>query len=242
MTPYYQDSSCTIYHGDCREVLHRLDHVEAIVTDPPFGINFDYGKDGHNDDPVEYPAFMSEWLRLASANTFFVWQAMLNADKWHNWFPDGFRIFAACKGFVQFRPQSIQHSWDPVIFWGILDDKPSVTRKDWHVQSLAPFGAGRERINHPCPRPLEQTAYVVGLASKEGDTVLDPFMGSGTTLRAAKDLGRKAIGIEIEERYCEIAAKRLAQEVFDFEERQPEITGRIQKSLATGFETRQSFF
>ncbi len=68
--------------------------------------------------------------------------------------------------------------------------------------------------DHPCPKPYKIMTKMVVLGSTEGDTILDPFMGSGTTLRAAKDLGRKAIGIEIEERYCEIAARRLSQEVF----------------------------
>ncbi len=79
------------------------------------------------------------------------------------------------------------------------------------MQALAPFGANRQRSEHPCPRPFEQVKYFVNLSG--GNSILDPFMGSGTTLRAAKDLGRKAIGIEIEEKYCEIAAKRMAQEV-----------------------------
>ena len=68
---------------------------------------------------------------------------------------------------------------------------------------------------HIAEKPIELLRDLLGI-SLETDCILDPFMGSGTTLRAAKDLGRKAIGIEIEERYCEIAAKRLAQEVFAF--------------------------
>lgn len=66
---------------------------------------------------------------------------------------------------------------------------------------------------HPTTKPLGLVSRFVSLFSEAGETILDPFMGSGTTLRAAKDLGRKAIGIEIEERYCEIAARRLEQEV-----------------------------
>jgi len=68
-----------------------------------------------------------------------------------------------------------------------------------------------EPSGHPCPKPLIWMRWAAALGSRTGETVLDPFMGSGTTLRAAKDLGRKAIGIEIEERYCEIAANRMAQ-------------------------------
>jgi len=216
MQPYYDQGGITIYHGDCRDVLPGLS-ADAIVTDPPFGIDFNYGT--YEDDPNTYAVLMREWVGLATAvvgdGPFFVWQAMPNADRWHEWFPKGYRIFAACKGFVQYRPQSIQHSFDPVVFWGTMKGDPSVYRKDYHVQRLAPFGAHRPKIDHPCPRPLEQVQYVVSLASVEGDVILDPFMGSGTTLLAAKNLGRRAIGIEIEERYCDIAARRLQQEVME---------------------------
>ena len=69
-----------------------------------------------------------------------------------------------------------------------------------------------EKNGHPCPKPLGWMLWLVGLASLPGETIIDPFMGSGTTLRAAKDMGRRGIGIEIEEKYCEIAAKRMSQE------------------------------
>jgi site-specific DNA-methyltransferase (adenine-specific) len=71
------------------------------------------------------------------------------------------------------------------------------------------------KVGHPTQKPLLTARVPINYSTELGNTVLDPFMGSGTTLRAAKDLGRKAIGIEIEERYCEIAAERLAQEVLD---------------------------
>jgi DNA modification methylase len=69
---------------------------------------------------------------------------------------------------------------------------------------------------HQTVKPIKLMSELVSLFTNPGETIIDPFMGTGTTLRAAKDLGRKAIGIEIEERYCEIAAKRMAQEVFSF--------------------------
>jgi DNA methylase len=72
------------------------------------------------------------------------------------------------------------------------------------------------QTDHPCAKPIRMWRWLVARATARSDIVIDPFMGSGTTLRAAKDLGLKSIGIEIEERYCEIAAKRLRQEVFDF--------------------------
>jgi len=96
-----------------------------------------------------------------------------------------------------------------VVWWGKCPGEPSVYRKDYHEQRLAPFGQNRERIDHPCPRPLEQVAYVVELASVADSLVLDPFCGSGTTCVAAKMLGRRFIGIDISLEYCDIARSRL---------------------------------
>lgn len=204
-----QIGDATLYLADCLEVLPTLGRVDAVVTDPPYGIGFQYST--HIDDPESYADLMRaviDALPVGEGPCVF-WQGMLNADKWHHWFPPGFRIFAACKGFVQFRPTPVQFSWDPVVFWGTPSAKPSVERKDFHIQNLAPFGAGRERVAHPCPRPVEQVLYVLECFTSEGETILDPFAGSGTTGVAAIQLGRKFIGIEIDPGYFQIACKRI---------------------------------
>lgn len=205
----------TLLQGDCLEILPTLadKSVDAVITDPPFGIDFKY--ESHDDDPSLYAEFMrrvvSEAQRIAGDRLIMFWQAMPNADKWHNWFPAGFRLFAACKGFVQYRPTPIQYSWDPVVFWGKSKVSPSVYNKDFHVNNLAPFGAHREKIDHPCPRPLPQVEYIIERFTCEGDTILDPFMGSGTTGVACVRLGRNFIGIEKEQKYFEIAQRRTEE-------------------------------
>ncbi len=220
MTPYYDHAGITIFHGDCREVMPGLGKVDAVVTDPPFGIDWPRGT--WDDSAEQYPALITwlvaEMTRLVNPGWCFVFQAMPNVAKFHEWFPDGWRLFAACKNFAQIRPTGVWHSWDPVVFWS--NGKPQRNgrvNRDYFVGNVA--GCFRDGNKHPCPKPIDTMQHIVSLATPDGQTVLDPFMGSGTTLRAAKDLGRKAIGIEIEERYCEIAARRLAQEVLDFGER-----------------------
>jgi site-specific DNA-methyltransferase (adenine-specific) len=219
VTPYYDHAGITLYHADCRDVLPSL-RADALVSDPPFGIN--WSRATWADGVGDYPDLMRWLVEQASSvvptGWCFVFQAMPNVARFHEWFPDGWRLFAACKNFAQIRPTGVWHSWDPVVFWrNGPSSGPSSgpnsghVNRDYFVGNVA--GVFGERIDHPCPKPLDTMKHIIGLAAPLSGVVVDPFAGSGTTLVAAKDMGRRAIGIEIEERYCEIAAKRLAQEV-----------------------------
>ena len=223
MKPYYERGGITIFHGDCREVLPGLDPVDLVLTDPPYGIGL--GKtsgagaghglrlDGYATHNDSYGSFVSdvvprinEALDLAARAAVFTGPNIHEQRK-----PDAI-------GGVHCPAGAGRHCWGfktflPVLLYGKapelnLGGKPT---------SITSTRTARKN-GHPVPKPVEWMRWLVLLASTEGETILDPFMGSGTTLRAAKDLGRKAIGIEIEERYCEIAAKRLGQEVFAFPE------------------------
>ncbi|MCK6619687.1 MAG: site-specific DNA-methyltransferase [Calditrichia bacterium] len=212
MLKIFKNGIIKLYPGDCLNFMPSMPDksVNAVITDPPYGIDFKYS--AHDDSPNDYEALMKSVIRqterINKGMTFF-WQAMNNADKWHCWFPPGYRIFAACKGFVQYRPTPIQYSFDPVIFWGNFNGEPSVYKKDFHVQSKAPFGFKREKIEHPCPRPLEQVAYIINISTNPNDIVFDPFMGSGTTAIACLQLGRRFVGCEIDPQYFSVAENRI---------------------------------
>ncbi len=220
MKPYYEHAGITIYHGDCRDVLPSLSG-DALVTDPPYGIGWTRGTwdDRQNVYPELIRWLVSEGNRISG--WCFVFQAMVNVGHFHEWFPPGWRIYAACKNFAQIRPTGVWYSWDPVVFWNSgPNSRPNseCVNRDFHVGNVA--GVFGEPSQHPCPRPVDTMQHIVCLAVPSGLTILDPFMGIGTTIVAAKRMGRKAVGIEIEERYCEIAAKRLAQEVLPLNETQ----------------------
>ena len=203
--------------------------VDAVITDPPYGVGFDYGT-GYEDKHSAYADLLRSWLPLAESITPIcaVFQSARNVTWWHSWFaPRDYRLIAIPKSFVQWTGAQVQWSTDYVLFWrpGMESKGPAkadpkemqtdAIPRDWYVSKDSCIVG--KRPDHPCPRPLDAMVFCVDLLSKPESTILDPFMGSGTTLVAAKNLGRKAIGIEIEEKYCEIAAKRLSQEVFQFQ-------------------------
>jgi len=217
--PYYQDRAVTIYHGNCREILPGLSKVYAVITDPPFGIGFSEYL-SYKDSPVaaDYMEHVMAPLWVAESLVIDGWcvvfQASKRAAEWATLFPRPWQLVAYPKTFVQIlKGRGPIKATDYALVWPVGEPRTERGKgRDWCLSETSDMSA---RPDHPCPRPLSQMLHAVDVFSVPGDLVLDPFMGSGTTLVAAKTLGRRAIGIEIEERYCEIAAKRCAQEVLD---------------------------
>jgi DNA modification methylase len=205
MKPYYDDGQITIYHGDCREILPTLEPVDLVLTDPPYGIGRD-GKPsstsshgGHKGyefmgwDTVR-PDYVLFEAMLKTARDCIIWGGQYFAD-----------MLPPQKGWLIWdKGQRIDQA-DAEIAWTTRVAPVRI----WTLNRVALAVDGAV---HPTQKPVSLMRWCLEFFPN-AQTILDPFMGSGTTLRAAKDLGRRAIGIEIEERYCEAAVKRLAQEV-----------------------------
>ncbi len=202
--------NATLYRADCFDVLPTLSGIGAVVTDPPYGIGFAYRS--YDDAPGKYDAMMRrlvpELIRVTDNGPCFVWQSPLKANKWHEYFPEKYRIIAACKIYPDRPGKSACLSWDPIIFWSgrsrIHDELP----RDWHVADLKPYDGYAGGNPVPCPRPLAQVRYVCD--SVAADSILDPFMGSGTTGVAAVMAGKRFVGIERDPVYFEYACRRIA--------------------------------
>lgn len=195
MKPYYDDGQITIYHADCREVLPHLESVDLVLTDPPYGI-------GLAANPFRQKFERSSWDDMPVDSDLL--QACVNAGT-HAivWGGNYFGLPAHQKFLIwdKGQPESFSSAMCEQA-WTNIPGPAKMFRR--HVVSYEKF--------HPTQKPVELMRWCIGIAG-EAQTILDPFMGSGTTLRAAKDLGRRAIGIELEERYCEIAVRRLSQQV-----------------------------
>ena len=192
--PYYSDEAVTIYHGDCREIMPLLGKVDLVLTDPPYGLNF-----------AKWDAAIPDWLPAARASAPVVAFTTAPTTMWAYPRPSWVAAYSRQGATTRNAFGGFCH-WTPVLIYG--DARLPV---DFAVSNdaLAHIAVAREHNEHPSPKPIPIFRWLI--ESLGAQTILDPFMGSGTTLRAAKDLGRKAIGIEIEERYCEIAAKRMSQ-------------------------------
>ena len=242
MKPYYEKGGITIYHGDCREVLPELSGVDLIVTDPPYGLSLigerHEGQAGCGVRNLDF--FPNDTLAdgLAHVDTVVAATSTLNAHgAVYAWL--GHHQFA--KATLAFHEAGWQSRF---LVWSRAAPVPPPPWSGWPSGAslcLFAYRVGKKWCAHPAQMPRSSVItcdnYRAGNGAKNGhptqmnpllvsepvrcssdvgDMILDPFCGSGTTLRVAKDLGRRAIGIEIEERYCEIAARRLSQEVFAF--------------------------
>jgi DNA modification methylase len=209
MTPYYEQDGITIYHGDCRDVLPTIEPVDLVLTDPPYNFGKDYGTHDDSMATEAYEAWCAEWFGLCQnlSQRIIVFPGHGNLPVWWN-IRKPSNVACCYKPGNPAPGGSIQFcEWEPWLYWGPFMGGSNVIRATVTKQ--------RDTGDHPCPKPLSLMTALI--QKSKAKTIIDPFMGSGTTLRAAKDLGRKAIGIEIEERYCEIAARRLQQAVLPLE-------------------------
>ena len=204
-SPYYDEDGITIYHGDCREILPHLPKVDLVLTDPPYGI----GRDGKPASTSSHgghkgyeflgwdskpPSDDTLTLALRAADNAVIWGA--------NYYP---QVFSSSPGWLLWdKGQRIDQADGELAF--------STRKGPLRIFTLNRVALMQDGAVHPTQKPEALMKWCISFFLN-AQTILDPFMGSGTTLRAAKDLGRKAIGIEIEEKYCEIAVKRLAQGV-----------------------------
>jgi len=205
------DGRAILYNADCFDVFPHLTGVDAVVTDPPYGIGYRYRS--YDDAPATYHRFMLRLIpcltRVCDGGPCFVWQSQTKARTWHRYFPKNFRIMAACKAFPPRRGKRICLSWDPILFWSRRSHIWQEVPRDWHVATLEPRETSQRDNPVSCPRPLEQARYLCDHVRAK--TILDPFLGSGTTGVAALLAGKRFIGIEQDPVYFEYARKRIAR-------------------------------
>lgn len=231
MKPYYSDDAVTIYHAKCEDILPTLSDVGMVLTSPPYNLGQTQGTEwkalgggyGVHDDAMPHAEYVA-------------WQQVVLRMCWESLAADGaiyYQHKPIARGNHLRLPLELNPdlplrqiiTWDrgsgfcrnpthyvPRFEWIMLMAKRAfrITTRDVDDLWRIPPESGSD---HPAPFPLALATR--SIRTTTADLVVDPFMGSGTTIRAAKDLGRKAIGIEVEERFCEIAAKRCAQEVLN---------------------------
>ena len=233
MKPYYEDDAVTLYHGDCREILPHLEAVDHVITDPPYEAeahtlgrrafsgqsSAQHPKGIAEVRPLDFAAITDDDRKIVGA---------LMACLTRGWL----MVFCQVEAAMLWRDALKPARYVRTQIWRKPDGAPQFTgdRPGMGYESIVTCWAGDGRMKwhgggrhgvyehmtvkvggHLTQKPEPLMSELVTLFTDEGELILDPFAGSGTTLVAAKRLGRKAIGIEREEKYCEIAAKRCAQ-------------------------------
>jgi site-specific DNA-methyltransferase (adenine-specific) len=221
--PYYQDDAVSIFHSDFRSVLPSLSG-DAVVVDPPYNVGKRYGKHDDAMGDEEYRRWMVTLLRMsadASADPVVFFPGAMNV--W--WSAEAVQEagLQPVRLLAWHKKEFAGDKWTggPAMCW-----EPIVWASKGERRFERIFGTlGRDMLvvpsthgdpyngPHPCPKSVRVMAWLAGLFCPPSGLIIDPCAGSGATLLAAKETGRRAIGIEIEERYCEIAAERCRQGV-----------------------------
>ena len=216
MTIYWTspDGRHVIYHGDCLEILPTLPKVDAVITDPPYGVNLGKIKSnlGRNEGYTQF-ADTKEYVErvavpaIAKCIELFERVVLTPGTRCAFSYPQPDEI-----GCIYVPAGAGIGRWGfitshPILFYG-----PDPYKRTKHT-AFASYTPTADKNGHPCPKPDSWMNWLIGRASIENETILDPFMGSGTTGVACMNLGRKFIGIEISREYCDIAVKRMEREL-----------------------------
>ena len=222
MKPYYQDDLVTLYHGDCLEVTEWLE-ADVLVTDPPYGIEAESRKGSYrgagsqlrkhnpiaNDDSIEVRDKVLKQWETRPAIVFGSWKMPRPQETQHLliWWKRGHAPGPTNAAFMA------QH--EEIYVWGAGFRATSPPMRSV-IETKEPRSIEVAKIGHPTPKPVGMMELLIDRCPP--GTIADPFAGSGSTLIAARNLGRKAIGVEYEEKYCELIATRLSQQGFNLEE------------------------
>lgn len=221
MSVYYQDELITLYHGDCREHTQWLD-ADVLVTDPPYGVKWTAGVTSYRRTT---PRVNAKTAPIAGDGDTSVRDEVL--DSW------GDKPSIVFGSWRSPRPARVDHR----LIWHKKGQAPGPTNSAFMSQDEEIYVAGSGfrksspplrsviattearsievvKIGHPTPKPVGLMETLIDRCPP--GVLADPFAGSGSTLVAARNLGRKCIGIEYEEKYCEVIAKRLDQYALDF--------------------------
>ena len=196
--PYYYDSKyeIAIFWGDCLDIMPQLEPVDFILADPPY-------LEGDKSESI-FPMF-------SLTKKIVIFPGKYEVFNWINRKVPQYQYAWKCSGTRSRGGRACLHIlFEPILAYEYPLRPLGSDLLDYPLV-VDPLANG-----HPWPKPRRLFSKIVLHWSNPNETILDPFMGSGTTLVAAKELGRKCIGIEIEERYCEIAARRLSQDCFQW--------------------------
>jgi DNA modification methylase len=199
MTPYYEEGGIAIYCQDSLEFMSKLPEqsIEAIISDPPYGLEF---------RKVGWDRAVPDWIDQARRVAKAVIFTTAPTTMWDYPKPDWVCIWHRRAAASRTAQGGFNH-WSPILVYG--DAKFSI---DYYETMFGKTIHENAQVEHPSPKPLELYKWLIVETVKGGGTILDPFMGSGTTLVAAKMLGHSAIGIDINEDYCKEAVGRLKEQ------------------------------
>lgn len=213
MKPYYEHGGITIYHASCEDVMPTLGRFDLLLADPPYGIGEstkrantrgrmhgskapllkDYGENSWDEQVVPMAT-------LNMARNLATWQIIWGGNYYE---------LPPCIGPLIWDKENSGDFADGEMAWNNLGKALRIKRHLWNGM----IRKGQEERFHPTQKPLDVMLWALSQAPDTVRTVIDPWMGSGTTLRACKDTGKECVGIDREERFCEISAMRLEQEV-----------------------------